>query len=139
MLPFSYFTGSYRLLDFKNFPAEIGTGILIDFFCNAVPILFIQAINNASLSQNAFDSGEVFKFSYLQTAAIISKIALLSDLVFEFIMFCYELYKLHHLEKQAINVIVRFDEAERRKMFAKKYTCRIMGWLTLLIAAFIAI
>lgn len=49
-LPLAYFTGSYRLIDFKNFPGEIGTGLAIDFFINALPLLFIQAINNATLS-----------------------------------------------------------------------------------------
>ena len=49
-LPLSYFTGYYRLLDFKNFPSEIGTGLALDFALNALPLLFIQTINNATLS-----------------------------------------------------------------------------------------
>lgn len=40
-LPIAYFTGSYRLIDFKNFPREIGSGLAIDFFINALPLLFI--------------------------------------------------------------------------------------------------
>lgn len=40
-LPITYFTGSYRLLNFKNFPGEIGCGLAIDFFLNALPLLFI--------------------------------------------------------------------------------------------------
>mmetsp|Transcript_4597 Transcript_4597/g.6073 ORF Transcript_4597/g.6073 Transcript_4597/m.6073 type:complete len:107 (+) Transcript_4597:558-878(+) len=50
-LPFSYLTGSYRLLNFKNFTSEIGSGLALDFFVNALPLLFIQAINNATLAQ----------------------------------------------------------------------------------------
>lgn len=48
-LPLSYFTGSYRLIDTKNFYAEKGTGIVLDFFFYALPMLFIQAINNATV------------------------------------------------------------------------------------------
>ena len=41
VIPLTYFTGSYRLLNFKNFPSEIGCGLVIDFFFNALPLLFI--------------------------------------------------------------------------------------------------
>ena len=51
VLPMTYFTGSYRLLNFKNFPTVIGSGIIYDFFLNALPLLFIMAINNATLAQ----------------------------------------------------------------------------------------
>lgn len=48
-LPFHYMTGSYRLLNFKNFPREIGTGIALDFVFYALPMLFVQTNNNATL------------------------------------------------------------------------------------------
>ena len=51
VLPMTYFTGSYRMLNFKNFPTVIGSGLLYDFFLNALPLLFIMAINNATLAQ----------------------------------------------------------------------------------------
>ena len=110
----TYFTGSYRLLNFKNFPREIGCGLAFDFFLNAFPLLFIQAINNTTLSQKSFDSGNIFEVSTLQSFCVLSKFALLADIILEFTLFCFELYKLHHLEKQALQVIVRFSEAERR-------------------------
>ena len=68
----------------------------------------------------------------LQTFCITSKLALMLDLILESAMFFYELYKLHNLEKQAINVVVRYKEPERRKKFAKKYTCRILPQLLLI-------
>ena len=40
-IPLHYFAGSYRLLDFKNFPKEIGIGWVLDFFLYALPILCI--------------------------------------------------------------------------------------------------
>ena len=49
-LPVAYFTGGYRLLDFKNFPGEIGCGLALDFFLNVLPLLFLQGINNATLT-----------------------------------------------------------------------------------------
>ena len=40
----------------------------------------------------------------------MSKLVLMGDLILESAMFFYELYKLHHLEKQSINVVVRYSE-----------------------------
>ena len=51
VLPLAYFTGGYRLLNFKNFPGEIGCGLALDFFINVLPLLFLQGINNATLTQ----------------------------------------------------------------------------------------
>lgn len=48
-MPISFFTGSYRLINTKNFYSEKGIGILLDFFLYALPMMFIQAINNATL------------------------------------------------------------------------------------------
>ena len=75
-----------------------------------LPLLFLQGINNATLTQQAFDSGHLFKLSDLQTFCIMSKLVLMGDLILESAMFFYELYKLHHLEKQSINVVVRYSE-----------------------------
>ena len=135
----AYFTGSFRLLNFKNFPSEIGCGLAFDFFLNALPLLFIQAINNTTLSQKSEDSGNIFEISTLQSFCVLTKFALLADIILEFAMFCYELYKLHHLEKQALNVIVRFSEVERRKKFAKRYAIRFLIWLCAIIVSFILV
>jgi len=137
VLPVTYFTGSYRLLNFKNFPGEIGCGLIFDFFLNALPLLFIQAINNTTLSQKSYDSGNLFEISTLQTFCVLSKFALLADIILEFIIFCFELYKLHHLEKQALNVVVRYSEPERRRKYAKRYSIRVCLWLTAILASLI--
>lgn len=55
-LPFHYLTGSYRLLDFKNFPSEIGTGLVLDFVFYALPMLFVQTINNATLYRLTYEN-----------------------------------------------------------------------------------
>ena len=60
VLPVAYFTGGYRLLNFKNFPGEIGCGLALDFFVNVLPVLFLQSINNATLTEQAFDTGYIF-------------------------------------------------------------------------------
>ena len=96
----TYFTGSYRLMNFKNFPTVIGSGLIYDFFLNALPLLFIMAINNATLAQqNVSDSIEIFKLSTLQFFCVLSKLVLMGDIILEFFMFCYEIYKLNYLEK----------------------------------------
>lgn len=78
------------------------------------------------LTAQSVTEGEVFEVTALQFYCILSKVALMLDIWLEFIMFCYELYQLHQLEKQSINVIVRYSEPERRKMYASKYSCRIL-------------
>ena len=52
-------------------------------------------------------------------------------------MFVYELIKLHHLEKQAVGVVVRYKEQERRKVFAKKLACRALLWLSIIFVSLI--
>ena len=46
ILPFAYFTGSYRLLNFRHFSGEIGSGLAFDLFLNALPLLLLQGFNN---------------------------------------------------------------------------------------------
>jgi len=45
-----FFTGSHRLLNFKNFKREIGSGLLIDFFLYVLPAIMVQGLNNATLA-----------------------------------------------------------------------------------------
>ena len=54
-------------------------------------------------------------------------------------MFVYELVKLHNLEKQAVNILVRYTEAERRRMFAKRYACRTFTWLIVIAIGFLLV
>lgn len=137
-LPLMYFTGSYRLLNFKNFPSEIGTGLVLDFFCYTLPLLFIQVINNTTLYQQQYElTGFLHELNNLQTFGVASKMLLMADLALEFVMFVYEMIKLHQLEKQGVNVIIRYSEQERRLKFAKKYACRTMFWLVFIFASFL--
>jgi len=48
-LPLMYFTGSYRTLDLKNFKGEVGLGLCLDFFFYVLPVILLQALNNATL------------------------------------------------------------------------------------------
>jgi len=138
MMPLAYFTGSHRLLNFKNFSFEVGTGLVLDFFCFALPTLFIQAINNATLYQMQYQmSGLLIELNGLQSVAMISKLLLLGDIVIETIMFAYEMIKRHQLEKQGLSKIGHLSEYKRRKEFAKRYTCRSMLWLVTILVCFI--
>lgn len=49
-MPLMFFTGSYRLLDLKNFKCEVGLGLVLDFFFYILPLIFLQAVNNATLA-----------------------------------------------------------------------------------------
>ena len=52
-LPLTFFTGSHRMLNFKNFKREIIVGLLVDFFCFVLPIILLQSVNNATINPNA--------------------------------------------------------------------------------------
>lgn len=128
VLPLGYVIGSYRLFSFKNFPLEIGAGLAIDFFCYSLPMIFVQGINSATQESEMSQTT-------LQTFCFASKFALLAELILEFFIFFYELYVLHNLEKQSINMVVRYSEKERRQMFAAKYACFALVWLLMIAAS----
>ena len=116
MLPINYLIGSYRLLSFKNFPLEIGCGLAIDFFLYVLPMLFIQGVNGATMIYDtSFETGHLLELSSLHTFCVMSKLNLVAELIIELIIFLYELYKLHDLEKHSINMVVRYSEQERRQ------------------------
>jgi len=64
-LPFSFLLGTYRLLNFKNFHREIGTGLAIDFFLNCLAMLIIQSLNNTYMNTEAAEADVTYKFSGL--------------------------------------------------------------------------
>lgn len=72
--------------------------------------MFLQGVNNAMLTANSINKDQVFEVTKLQGFCIVSKVVLMADIWLEFIMFCYEMYQLHQLERQSINVVVRYDE-----------------------------
>ena len=40
-IPLTFFTGSYRLLNFRNFAKEVGIGLAIDFLLYILPMMMI--------------------------------------------------------------------------------------------------
>ena len=94
----TYLTGSYRLLNFRNFPSNIGIGLFLDLFANGLPMILLQAVNNATLSDQDIDSVDVMKFSGLQKICILLNAVLVVAVIVEFFIFCIEIYKLHKLE-----------------------------------------
>lgn len=64
--------------------------------------------------------------------AILSKLSVMGECILEIVMFVYEYCQLHNLKKQAIAVVVYYNEAERRRFFAKRYACKISMWLIIL-------
>lgn len=105
----------------------------MDFFIYVLPMIFIQGINSATLESEA-------GFSSLQAFCMLTKFNLLAELVIEFFIFLYELYKLHNLERHSINMVVRYSETDRRKIFATQYACFSLIWmLTIVIGAAIGL
>jgi len=74
-----------------------------------------------------------------QFASIIIKLVGLADLLLESFMLIYEIYKLHVLEKQSVDVIVRYSEEKRRAVYARKYFAISMSCLAVIVATTIGI
>ena len=135
MLPMTYLTGSYRLIDFKNFPFEIGAGLVLEFFGFALPTLFAQAINNATLHQQQYrETGLLLLLNDVQSLAMACKLVLICDLVLEIVMYIYEMIKLHQLERRGLQNIGRYSERQRRQIFARVYARNTLCWLVLIVA-----
>jgi len=52
---------------------------------------------------------------------MLSKVLALADTLLELMIFAYEVFRLRHLEKENVDVVVRFSEMERRVVYAKRY------------------
>ena len=95
-VPLTFVSGCFRLLPVKNFAREVGIGFALDLFF-LLPLFFLQGLNNATLQVNEIE--KMIAADQFQFAAIILKITGLGDLLLEFFMLIYEVYKLHVLEK----------------------------------------
>ena len=60
VLPLTFFFGSFRLLNFRNFASEIAVGLALDLFTNILPLILIQGLNNATLRLELLNQGGVF-------------------------------------------------------------------------------
>lgn len=106
----------------------------MDLIFNAVPLLALQGFNNFEVAQQAFAVDYVFEFSNLQKAVILTKLALIADILLELIIYCCEycrMVKMHGGEVLA-------DEFEKRSVYAGKVSCRTFFWFALTIAGFVA-
>ena len=64
---------------------------------------------------------------------MVLKFIMIIDLVLEFVMYIFEIYKLNQLSQSSVDVVVRFSEKRRRKAFAQKYCTRVTIWLLLIL------
>ena len=62
---------------------------------------------------------------------MIVKFGMVGDLILEFVMYLFEIYKLNQLSQSSVDVVVRFSEKRRRKAFGHKYMVRTSIWLVL--------
>ena len=134
-----FFTGSHRLLNFKNFKREMISGLLMDFFFYVLPAIMLQGMNNATLAQEDIEFGIGSKFSLLQTTAILLKFANFVDILLEFIMFGIEMYLLHNLGKQGLDRVGLYNEHDRRQRFASTFMCRTIAWLLVTLVGFVIV
>ena len=69
----------------------MGMGLLIDFFLNAIAFLVTQTVNHGYLSTSATNENQVYEFSDLQSAAVVFKFLLITELLVEFVLYAVEL------------------------------------------------
>lgn len=130
-VPLTYVSGCFRLLPVKNFAREVGTGFALDFFF-LLPLFFIQGLNNATLQVNEIE--KMIAADQFQFSAIILKLIGLGDLLLEVFMLIFEVYKLHVLEKQTVDVVVRYSEEKRRAVYSKKFFTISISCLSVIFA-----
>ena len=114
-IPILYVTGFYRTVNTQHFALEVGFGFVFDLFFT-LSLFFLQAINNATLSTDTMTVGEYLSLQIkyignlseailqknmalgpLQLIFISVKILQLADLILEFLMFIFEVYRLRNL------------------------------------------
>jgi len=65
----------------------------------------------------------------LVKVSMVVKFIVLIDLIIEFIMYLVEIYQLNQLSQSSVDVVVRFSERRRRKVFAKRQFIRTALWM----------
>ena len=96
----------------------MGIGFSLDLVFT-LALMFIQGLNNAVLNAESIESG-MAKGSF-QTTCILIKFVALVDLIFELIMFIFEVYKKQKLAKDSVDIVVTLDEERKRSLYYKRY------------------
>ena len=107
--------GTHRLINFKNGSQEIGFGLLIDFFLNAITFLITQTLNHGYLSTDATDAGQVYEFSDMQSTTVVFKFLLIIDLLAEFALYAVELYFFNRFRARKVSSKKKYSLSERQK------------------------
>lgn len=68
----------------------------------------------------------------LVKVSMVVKFIVLIDLIIEFIMYLVEIYQLNQLSQSSVDVVVRFSERRRRKVFAKRQFIRTALWMLII-------
>ena len=66
---------------------------------------------------------------------MLVNLAVVVDLIFEMVMFGFELCQLHNLTRDRIDVVVKYSEEQRRIVYAAKYFKMAIGSLSVLVVA----
>ena len=85
------------------------------------------------MGQEFIDENKFQTFSSLVKVSMVLKFIMVGDLILEFIMYLFEIYKLNQLAQSSVDIVVRFSEKRRRRIFARKYMIRTLIWLLLIV------
>ena len=140
-IPFSQITGSYRLMNYKNFHKEVAFGLSVDAVLNMLCMLLIQAVNNSALVASASEKGFTYEFSTLQSWAVIIKFWLLALLIAECVLYLIELRYFNKMIKKAKmhQYDYSLNEKDKRKIFGKKYAIGSLVWFAICMLTFIIV
>lgn len=82
--------------------------------------------------EEAFNSDKNLVTRELSLICILLKVAVVCDIVFEVTSLIYEVWRLHTLERQNVDIVVRLTEEKKRQVFGCRYLTLSLIWLTLL-------
>ena len=85
------------------------------------------------MGQEFIDENKFQTFSSLVKVSMVLKFIMVGDLILEFVMYLFEIYKLNQLAQSSVDIVVRFSEKRRRRIFARKYMIRTLIWLLLIV------
>lgn len=154
--------GLYRILPVRNFTSEVGLGYASDFVYIFAAFM-LQALNNSTLQtagvkdylygdgangnstvggglNQTYRADDLITDKQLATdelslVCILLKVIVLGDILFEMFGFIYEVWRLHNLERTAVDLIVRFSEEKKREIFACRYLTISMIFISLVCAS----
>mmetsp|Transcript_14235 Transcript_14235/g.24211 ORF Transcript_14235/g.24211 Transcript_14235/m.24211 type:complete len:522 (-) Transcript_14235:432-1997(-) len=107
-----YFTGSFRLLEVRDFRTEIWRGYLIEVILSTLPMLFCQIFNNYEADMESY--------SPIQSLTLMAKFAFIFYSFFELIFMAWESSVFKRKQKEKVPGFEKATDEEKRILYGKR-------------------